>query len=191
MIAADLKPRLEELRHRPRLSTAETRSADGNPDWVCACGEPEGALYYACSHNRSAEKDAPLIITFESDVRDATVDGRDFLYTIFQMGHPEKARRVVERIFGRAIIKYVDRAWSSDDQDERIAICDLATQDAEVVAAHAGNTSVIAGRHRTHFRSAFFVRLPVTHDRIVDVQRVRQRFVTPPADVSLQDLLRR
>jgi hypothetical protein len=81
------------------------------------------------------------------------VDGRDFLYTIFQLGDPQLARPIIERIFGIAILRYIDRAWSSDGR-ERIALCDLAVQDDAVVLAHAGNKTVIGGRYGTRFRSA-------------------------------------
>ena len=99
------------------------------------------------------------------------MDGRDFLYTIFQLGDPQLARPIIERIFGIAILRYIDRAWSSDGR-ERIALCDLAVQDDAVVLAHAGNKTVIGGRYGTRFRSAFCVRTPVATDRIVDVRPV-------------------
>ena len=56
------------------------------------------------------------------------VDGRDFLYTLFQLGDPVRARPIVERAYGRAILRFVDRAWSAQNE-HRIALCDLAVQD--------------------------------------------------------------
>jgi len=91
---------------------------------------------------------------------DVIVDGRDFLYTVFQLGS-DRARPAVERLFGSAILRYVDRAWATDkhDQEQRISICHLAVQDDEVVRAHARNATVIGGRYDTEFCSAFMVRI--------------------------------
>jgi hypothetical protein len=117
------------------------------------------------------------------------VDGRDFLYTIFQLGDPQLARPIIERIFGIAILRYIDRAWSSDGR-ERIALCDLAVQDDAVVLAHAGNKTVIGGRYGTRFRSAFCVRTPVATDRIVDVRPVEVGPNLPDPEISLQNRTR-
>jgi hypothetical protein len=140
-----LKPRLQEIWQRPIVTYAETRSGV-SPQWVCACAEPAGATYYACQHNRTSENDAPLLITFKADLADVIIDGRDFLYTVFQFGEPEKARPVAELLFGQGIKKYLDRAWSTQDQSQRVAICDLAVQDDRVVRAHAKNVTMIGGR---------------------------------------------
>ena len=51
------------------------------------------------------------------------------------MGDPEKARSVLEKIFGPKILSYAGQAWNSDDQDKRIALCHLATLDPDVVLA--------------------------------------------------------
>jgi hypothetical protein len=190
MIAADLKPHLDQLWCMPAISLADTRPNTDEPSWVCACGEEQGALYYACMHNRSAENNTPVLIVFNACPSDVIVDGRDFLYTVFQLGDPERSRPIVERIFGRAILKYVDRAWLGD-REECIPVCDLAVQDDAVVQAHAANRIVIAGHYRTRFRSAFFVRSPIVADRILDVRIIdKDKFALPDADVSLSDALR-
>jgi hypothetical protein len=187
MLTADLKSRLDEIGRKPAISLADTRPNIGNPSWVCACGEELGALYYACRHNKSAENDTPILIAFEADPSEAIVDGRDFLYTAFQLGDPKRARAIVERLFGKAVLRYADRAWSGD-QKERIALCDLAVQDNAVVLAHASNRTVIAGRFRTRFRSAFLVRTPVAAERIADVRIVDSEFELPKAEVSLDEI---
>src|SRR5215475_13686125 len=104
MKADDLKPRLEELWQLPVVSFDAMPSAAETPDWVCACADEAGASYYACRHNRSMEKDTPILITFEAEPADAVVDGRDFLFTLFQRGHPTKGRPVAERLFGPRIL---------------------------------------------------------------------------------------
>src|ERR1043166_2680903 len=92
MLAADLKPRLEEIWRVPAVSMADTRPKTDNPSWVCASGEEKGALFYACVHNKSHENDTPIFIAFEADSSETIVDGRDFLYTIFQLGNPDRSR---------------------------------------------------------------------------------------------------
>jgi hypothetical protein len=118
-----------------------------------------------------------------SGERGGVVDGRDFLYTLFQLGDPKHARPVAEVLFGQEILRYVDHAWSTDEQEQRIAICDLAVQDDAVVKAHAENKMVIGGRHRTQFRNAYLVRLPIIPERIVDVRAIA--IDTPIPDVEL------
>jgi hypothetical protein len=188
MVAHDLKPRLDQLWRLPVVTLAATRPVGQTPPWTCACADEAGARFYACQHNRSAKNDTPLLITFDADTADVIVDGRDFLYTLFQMGDPKRARPVAERLFGSAILRYVDRAWSSEDHEQRIAICDLAVQDDAVVRAHAANRVVIEGRHRTRFRNAFMVRLPVPSERIVDVRVIEIDLCVPDAEVSLDSI---
>ena len=117
---------------------------------------------------------------------EAYLDGRDFLYTVFQMGNPERARPIVERLFGSAILRYADRAWATKRGDhQRIAICDLAVQDDDVIHAHAKNTMVIGGRYDTQFCSAFMVRMPIPSERIVSVEQVSARdFAFPDPGIS-------
>ena len=145
----DLKPRLEHLWQSPDLSLDITRPKDlpALPR-ICACADRRGALYYACSHNSKGDRTASILIEFEADLDDAVVDGRDFLYTVMQMGNPAASREPLERLYGPAVLRYADRAWSTpaSDQRTRIACCDLATQDPEVILAHASNCLVIGGR---------------------------------------------
>lgn len=172
------------------LTTALTRP-DGAvlPKVVCACGEMDGAYYYACKHNRSAENDTPIMVEFEAPLTDLAVDGRDFLYPIFQSGNPEAAREVLQDAFGAAILRYADNAWSSKDQGKRIALCDLAIHDRAVIEAHHGNKAVIAGRHGTVFRNAFTVVCPVPPKRIRSVMAVSSNFVLSRPDFFLRELI--
>ena len=184
---ADLKPQLERLWGLPNLTTAHTKPSGDSPPWVGACADPLGAAYYALKHNRSSENDIPLLITFEADLRNVIIDGRDFLYTLFQLGDPDRARPVAEQLFGSAICRYVDRAWSSKDQKQRIALCDLAVQDDAVITAHAKNKTVIGGRYSTRFCNAFLVRLPVRPEAILDARRLELREIPEP-EVSLDKI---
>src|ERR1700726_1550056 len=191
MSAADLKGRLEEIWRKPKVTYADTKPTEGNPgpSWVCACAEEQGAVYYACRHDKSGENDTPILISFDAEASDAVVDGRDFLYTAFQLSDAARGRTVLEQLFGPAILRYADRAWGVDG-DERIALCDLAVQDNAVVLAHADNKTVIAGRFGTLLRSAFFVRTPVPAARIADVRVVEDAYELPEPDIVLGGLIR-
>ena len=135
------------------------------------------------------ENNSPILISFKADLRDVIIDGRDFLYTLFQLGDPQRARPIAERIYGSAIVKYLDRAWSTDSQDQRIVMCDLATQDDAVIKADAKNRIVIAGRHYTRFRTAFMVKLPVPANRIISVGQLDPGETAPQAEITL-DMIR-
>ena len=100
---------------------------------------------------------------------------------------------MAERLFGPAVLRYVDRAWQTDDQQQRIGLCKLAVQDDDVIAAHARNRTVIGGRYGTRFCSAFLVRAPVAPSRIVDVSPVAIDFDLParPSASSTSYFVRR
>jgi len=98
------------------------------------------------------------------------VDGRDFLYTCFGFCRSYQTVGILRKIYGSSIEKYFLKAISSSDLRYRYAMCDLATQDLDVVEAHYKNKIIIRGRYNTHFKSAFFVRAPISPDRIEDVR---------------------
>lgn len=189
----DLKPRLEELWRSPEILLEITRPEDQpSVSRICACGERRGAMYYACSHNRTRDHTASILIEFEADIAHVIVDGRDFLYTVMQLGNPDASRAVLERVFGPAILRYADRAWSmpESEQRKRIACCDLAIQDPAVVRGHASNDLVIGGRHSTRFSSAFMVAAPVPAAQIASVERVDcGAFALADIDISLDRAL--
>jgi hypothetical protein len=193
MIAQDLKPHLNRLWSLPSIerSDVDLVPSDQTPHRICACADKASALFYACKKNVNATDTSSILITFDADVVDVIVDGRDFLYTVFQMGNPDRARPVVERLFGRAILHYADRAWATEKGDfQRIAICHLSVQDDDVIRAHARNATVIGGRYGTEFCSAFMVRMPIPTDQIVSVERVSAKdFSFPEPEVLLQSLV--
>jgi hypothetical protein len=189
----DLKSNLDKLWRSPDLSMKLTRpECEEMVLRVCACARKRDALYYACSHNRKGEDTVPILITCDVDPRDVVIDGRDFLYTVVQLGNPTVSREMLKRTFGPAVLRYVDRAWGTADQYDRIACVDLAVQDPKVIAAHAANERVIGGRYRTRFSSAFMVRAPIAAESIVSVERVDHRsYVLPDIDIALDQALGR
>jgi hypothetical protein len=121
---------------------------------VCAGGDLDGASYYAWTHNQTGPNEAPVIIEFEADLERVAIDGKDCLYTVFQMGEPTRARAFIHTAFGDKGLNYAERAWQIEEQNTRIALCDVAIYDREVVAAHHSNPLVIAGRFGTVCESA-------------------------------------
>ena len=165
----DIRSRIDELFNKPDLSTNDTRNGSCEFPVVCAADEL-GAYYYALIHNWSNEKNAPIVITLRVPIKDVYVDGRDFLYTCFGFCRSYQTVGILKRIYGDSIEKYFLKAISSSDLRYRYAMCDLATQDLDVVKAHYKNKIIVRGRYNTHFRSAFFVRAPISPDRIEDVR---------------------
>jgi hypothetical protein len=84
----------------------------------------------------------------------------------------------------------LDRAWASDDQGQRVSLCDLAIHDESVIVAHGSNQTVIGGQHGTVFQNAFMVRAPVAARSIDDVRIVDELVPIPSIDVGLQAVLR-
>lgn len=189
MLFPDLKPRLKQLRASRTLQRSDVETEEATPPWVCACARRVDALYYACRHNRSAENDASVLVSFEAPERDVIVDGRDFLFPVFQFGVPELARPALATAFGSASLYYADRAWSSKEPASRISWCDLAIQDDEVVAAHAKNRTFLAGKQGTVFSSAFMARAPVPPQDIRAVEVVdADDFFPPEVGISLRSI---
>jgi hypothetical protein len=179
---------LDVLLAKPNLSLSDTRP-NGEPaaSAICACGELIGANYYASQHNRKGENTTPILIEFEASHDAVSIDGRDFLYTIFQLGEPALARPALVRAFGKAVLRYAERAWASREQS--IPLCDLACHDPEVINAHHANSVVIGGRYNTTFCNAFIVRLPVEPGSIVRAWCPAERAAPPIPDITLGRLL--
>ena len=109
---------LDALFLKDNLSTEDTRS-DDRQFAVCACGDEIGAAYYAWRHNHSSDNNTAVMVEFEADDRSIAVDGRDFLYTVFQLGEPALARPVLDRVFGHSLLRYAEKAWRSEAHPDR------------------------------------------------------------------------
>ena len=180
---------IEILYLKSDLTLNDTRDNSKLFDAVCACGDVEGAYYYSNFHNRTYVNSSPIIIEFEAPLSSVKIDGRDFLYTIFQGGDPSKATSVLRECFGEPVLKYAERAWKSQDQKYRIAQCDLATNDREVIQCHYKNKSILAGRYRTKYKSAFTVTLPIQPNNIISVRSTDGINYELNPDIHLDDLL--
>jgi len=186
----DLKDRLQILYDKADLTTNDTRPSRTVQDgrgWhietidgfriICACGDESGASYYALDHNRHPQKDEiSFIIKFVVPLSDVYIDGKDFLYTCFQFwdrkgtGIFASQSETLSKLFGKTILKYFEKAASTDDQKYRVAMCDLACQDDQIISDHAKNKIIIKGRYNTTFCSAFFVKSPIAAARILSVE---------------------
>ena len=60
----------------------------------------ERCALLACSHNRKGKDTAPILIAIDAKPTDVIVDGRDFLYTVVQLGNPTASRNALQRLFG-------------------------------------------------------------------------------------------
>jgi len=128
---------------------------------IYACGDKFGACHYAFSHNRSADYPASMLIELEVPWEALCVDGKDFLYTVFQFwdrGGTERrgaVRNALGELYGEGILPYFDAAASKVETQERIGICDLACHDVDVIHGHYANRCLILGRHGTEYCSSF------------------------------------
>lgn len=180
---------IDALLAKRDLSFEDTRGGKEEKPVICACGEQGGANYYALKHNRTREKNTPIMIEFEAHEDSVAVDGRDFLYTAFQCGDPKRAGPILASAFGTAVIRYAEKAWRQENQDFRIALCDLAVGDPEVIRAHYASDLVLGGRHGTVFRNAFLVNSPIASDAVVNVWSVDNNLRIPLPDVTLRDMV--
>jgi len=171
----------------PKLS--DTRENVSITDAVCACGDKEGALFYACKHNRSQNDDTPLLIELDVEINRLAVDGKDFLHTMFQMANPNIARPILEKCFGKRVLDYANLAWDCSDQSNRIALCDMAIFDPAVIKSHHANKCVIQGRYNTLFRSAFTISMPIIPTEIISITRPENQTSLSKPYVRIQDMI--
>lgn len=162
---------------------------------ICGCGDILGATIYAQTYSRTDDERCCLLITYSMPVGDLIIDGKDFLYTVFQFWdrnharHREIVRDVLEIIFGKSILPYFDAAAGLKDTIERVGICDLACVDVDVIRVHAQNSLLVHGRYNTKFCSAFQMQAPVPAERIISVARVTQVPEIPSRSIVLSALL--
>ncbi|MFC1942544.1 hypothetical protein ACFLWU_04935 [Chloroflexota bacterium] len=189
----ELQGKIDNLFQKKDLSTTDTRGAHLNfYKVICACGDEMGASYYALVHNKhQSSEEESYIIEFISPLKYLSIDGKDFLYPIFQFWDVEtKARyelqsKTLSRLYGPSILKYFQKVANTQDQDFRIAMCDIACQDPKLVLAHSMNSNTIRGRYGVTFQSAFFIKSPLKPNQIIDIHPAKYYDFLPK--VTLDD----
>jgi len=202
-----VRRRIDALFNKPNL-TFEDVVEDAWRAGTFACGTELGAKYYACLHNYSRDvlrpgvppPDYPIVVEFTAPIDEVYVDSRDFLCTAFQFsaknsGHGRRQQAdILAQVFGPAIRRYFSAAARNPTGDYAIGMCNLAAMDEDVLKGHLANTKVIHGRHKTRFRSAFFVKTPIPPERIVRVRKPRPQVEDLKGcfkpDINLEDFIK-
>ncbi|WP_173050859.1 hypothetical protein [Bosea sp. ANAM02] len=139
---------------------------------VYATADRDTALYYALKHNRNAKSAASILISFQAPLDDVMVDGRDLLYTAASAVPRPDLRALLVKVFGEALLPYLDAAWATSDGLQRITIIDLAVHDPKVIRSHYANRVLFRARNGIPFRSAFVVPTPIPKSRILFAREV-------------------
>ncbi len=201
IMVADLREEYEDpvkwknLVLKDSLNINETR--EKTVETICACGDKDSSLYYACKHNRTENNAIPILIEFESPIQNIWIDGRDFLFPVIQFWdrkkektqHKTKINKGLIEVFGEDISKYLDQSVETKDMDRRIALVDLMINDQKVVAGHFNNITWLQGRYGTFFKSAFSVRSPIQHSQIINVQITNDQFIEPRVFLDFRELM--
>lgn len=159
---------LSDLRVDPR------ERFPGSPIGICATGCLGGATFYATQHNAKQGYE-PILIEFEAPDSEVYVDGRDFLYTAFQIwdrsgaDHQDQQYAAIAQVFGRRCAELFLLATREIEPMRRINLATIAVTDGQVVREHHANITPLQGRYKTLFCSAFIVRGPVPAHRILSV----------------------
>jgi hypothetical protein len=155
-----------------------------------------GAEYYATKHNITKDKKIPLCITLDLDIENIAIDGRDFLYTVFGFIDPkeiEKTNRQTKKlksIYGEKIEKYIEKIIRHPNS-EKFAICDLVICDDEIIIEHSKNIEIIGGLYGTIFKSAFFGKIPISPEKIQNVEILKENIPIKNPTITLKDILER
>lgn len=205
----DLKSQINELYNKENLTREDTTPAskmveienghrreytEGIKSMCFA--DRLGAKYYATTHNKTIEKNVPLLIEIEADVADIAIDGRDFLYTVFGFIDPnnhEKTNRQLASlkiIYGERIEFYIEKLIKHPES-EKFAICDLITIDNDIINSHYKNDIIIGGRYGTIFKSAFFVKVPILPEKIISVNIIKEEIFNYTPMITLNEIIER
>lgn len=155
-----------------------------------ACASYEDAARYALRN-----EGLPAVIAIELPFEEVAIDGKDLLYTVFQLWdrsqkhHLPQVREILNTVFGTATVKWFDLAASESAQAARIGLCDLAVHDLSAIQAHHANEIPLAGRYNTLFRSAFDLPTKVDAAAILSVEDVTQPLTSPGNMIDLRSLV--
>jgi hypothetical protein len=159
-----------------------------------ACGQFDDAARYAW-RARYQNRTMPVVVAFETAIENAIIDGKDFLYTVFQLWdrqsrtHLARVRATLGTLYGSAILPWFDRARRKNETQERIGLCDLAVHDLASVKAHYANLTGIEGRFGTLFRSAFALPATVEPTAILNFAAVVDLPQVPTRTIPLASVL--
>lgn len=175
----NLRGNLECLYENPELKMTETRPTSISPDGeLSLCfADRIGAEYYAIKHGSNTEKNIPILIKAEVGINAISIDGRDFLASALGMlevdDNAKRARQTqtLTKIYGHKIVRYIDKIIKHPNAD-RMAVLDLVCNDSEIIQAHSKNLEVINGKWGTIFRCAFFCKVPIPQNKIIEVQSI-------------------
>jgi len=201
-----IKDRVAELFEKEDLFTLDTRPQKNkpndytmgeliNPSKTVCFADKLGARYYAVKHNKTESKTVPILIETEIDLKNIIIDGRDFLYTCFQflemkdISKQQKQISDLTQIFGNSIEKYLIKSSKTDIQDTKIALCDLATQDDDVIIEHYLNKIILAGRYNTIFRTAFHIKMPINKGDVKSVSIIEPNHFYQVPQISYKDII--
>jgi len=201
-----IKDKVTELFEKNDLSTLDTRPQKNkpndytmgeliNPSKTVCFADKLGATYYAVKHNKTKEKTVPILIETEIDLKNIIIDGRDFLYTCFQflemkdINKQKKQINDLTQIFGKSIEKYLIKSSKTDIQDTKIALCDLATHDDDVIKEHYLNKIILGGKHNTIFRTAFHIKTPIRKEYIKSVSIIEPNYFYETPQVNFKDII--
>jgi hypothetical protein len=182
---AQIRSRSSELAGLPGKVRDEIGRLPQTP-LAYACGDFEGAARYALR-----ERGTPVVISFKITLEEVMIDGRDFLYTVFQLwdrggtSHRDRVQENLSMLFGPAMLGWFDRACRETDTMARIGLCDLAVHDLAAIERHYANKTGIAGRHNRVFRSSFALPANLDPAAILDIQEVGVAPTDPARTIHL------
>lgn len=152
----------------PTLEPNATRDDLGSAGWVHACGDREGASFYACRETGKAG----LVVEFEVDIAALNVDGTDGLYTLAYLLPDPEVASAIEMAFGPVCLSHLLN-WLEDRRGLATAV-DLVCHLPEVVRAHLSSNVVIFGKAHARFKSAFMFPQKVGNCRIISVKPIAE-----------------
>lgn len=160
----------EDLRAAVLAGDGVPQDAFGTDEPITyACGDERSAAFYAWRSAEALSDGVPIIVEFDVEPADVTVDGNDLLLTIFCRPRIPFTRDAMVTAYGRAIEHYLDASEAMEPR-ERLSATELALRDPEIVLAHHANTSVIQGKFDIKYCNAFKIAAPVPNERIVDAR---------------------
>jgi hypothetical protein len=181
----EVRSRAAQLALNPRKIREEINRLPQMP-LTYACGDEDGASRYALSvHGK------PVVIAMEISLEDVIIDGRDFLYPVFQLwdrsgiSHRDCVRANLSKLYGPTILEWFDRASQETDTDARIGLCDLAARDRTAIERHLENRMAVAGRHHRIFRSAFAIPATLDPGAILDIREITMTPNKPSLSIDL------